>query len=1100
MRARGPLVALVLAAAGLTACGRGSAGPRHAEASFRAASPGSAADPTVRPARLVPEEVDESSTFGAEASGGERVLVKGLRLVTAPQGVLVAAADTLPMSPQITTALPERLGGGFLFVLGTSVWRADKWLAPAAPIFTSGMAVQAVVPGLDRVYLRGPAGFVALDGRTGKLLDRGPWPASPNVTSYAAADGWRAVAAADLRGTVATFDAGATWRTLDLALEPRAVVPTGDTLAVGGIEGARGEAWFEVRGDGSVARLAGAPREAKGIVIPAARPPSKPGPMPGWPGATPWPAPTPVPHVTVPKVAPRGSAAAAGASTIDPDDETTSPSGSGDGGDAALGVRLFGARPIAAAIEDGWPLTDGTAVVARDGALARVRLGDGALVEIAAGAFPLKPSRCHAVSLSRPRAPGAFGFVCGEPRGTTAIYAYDPSRGRVVELKRFDRPRVVSSSGNGGLVVRGGCAEDDATSTATKDIPYCVLGHDDTWREIRVRGDVVGERVVVLADGRIAVVSPPPSLDAPARLTLLDKGKAVTVPVTFPKVGADVARVLRMGLWLEGFEERRPGVVSGWVEAAGTMLGLEIASDGKATVGQYVRDLGLAFVSGRYGLGWSPSKRGYETTDGGMTWTSLELPEPLAPRSGHVSRRACGPVGCLASGWVRVGWGEPKKAPVPLPPPVARTGVPVTVPSLQMACEPMAGPPPAAPTPRPPTPRPPAARPTPTPPTRFGLGGVLAPSPGAIGSSELAAFYTQAGPPLRDGERGVSFDVGEQFGRGTRTGSLARVYAWGPKTGDWDTQGRWQVRWLSPFSGWTEAKASVATLPANPILDLTRGTASAFGYGGIAFGSGAFLLAPGDDAAHALLGMRRVSNRSELALFELEADRAAVEIRRADGEPFPEIESAVRMSGRWFVSATSPSAATAAHTAIFQIDGGVAREIARVPRVGLDQGRTGVARLARRSDGRALGLVVEGQRTPERDVVVRWVAPIDLETGVVSEPESLGYEDLGGMTLDACAEDTVGWVLDAALANTTVRLKVGATAGSLHSVQTRLRLTGTRACVERVSGMLDGQSAERAAALGRAGARVATPARPGEIVASVFAAQNRHPLRCTLTR
>ena len=32
------------------------------------------------------------------------------------------------------------------------------------------------------------------DGKSGKVLDLGPWPASPFVASYAAADGWRAAA------------------------------------------------------------------------------------------------------------------------------------------------------------------------------------------------------------------------------------------------------------------------------------------------------------------------------------------------------------------------------------------------------------------------------------------------------------------------------------------------------------------------------------------------------------------------------------------------------------------------------------------------------------------------------------------------------------------------------------------------------------------------------------------------------------------------------------------------------------------------------------------------------------------------------------------
>ena len=53
-----------------------------------------------------------------------------------------------------------------------------------------------------------------------------------------------------------------------------------------------------------------------------------------------------------------------------------------------------------------------------------------------------------------------------------------------------------------------------------------------------------------------------------------------------------------------------------------------------------------------------------------MTWTELELPEPIAPARA-VRERACGPVGCLAAGWMRVGWGEPEKVTPKEPPPCA---------------------------------------------------------------------------------------------------------------------------------------------------------------------------------------------------------------------------------------------------------------------------------------------------------------------------------------------------------------------------------------------------------------------------------------------
>jgi hypothetical protein len=72
----------------------------------------------------------------------------------------------------------------------------------------------------------------------------------------------------------------------------------------------------------------------------------------------------------------------------------------------------------------------------------------------------------------------------------------------------------------------------------------------------------------------------------------------------------------------------------------------------------------------------------------------------------------------------------------------------------------------------------------------------------------------------------------------------------------------------------------------------------------------------------------------------------------------------------------------------------------------------------------------------------------------------------------------------------------------MHSVYARVRLTPTRACIERVAGMYDGQSAERAAQLARAGARAVStsPLKPGELVATAFSAQARYALRCTLAK
>jgi len=1083
--------------------------------SFRVTGVGANADPTVRGARLLPESVDENQGYGAEPGGGMRAITAGLRVVTTREGSVVTADDRLPQAPQLTSALPERLGGGFLFVLGTTVWRAEHWLDAARPIFTSLQGVQAIVPGLDRVYVRTQNAYLAIDGKTGAVLDLGPWPASPFVSGFAAADGWRAAAVTDLRGVVATYDAGATWRALELPMDPRQVLVSGDSLAVGGIENGKVETWFEIRGDGTVARLSSPPREAKGKLVPPTAPPaSRPA---------------------------------------------TGVEGSHDEYVQDTHTRIFGKRPLAAAIEDGWPLTDGTAVVARDGALGRVRLSDGALVEVAQGAFALESARCHPLSLTRPGAVGAFGFVCGEPRGATVIYAYDPVRARLTELKKFDRPRVVTSGGNGAIAVRGPCAEDGDASTSPREPtriaslpdggtdasltdagaelhrraqrereraqreeneraekeaaakaraaevhPYCVLAaatapRDGAWREVHVRGDVDAERIVVLADGKIAVVSPPQGHTAPARLTLLENGRAVTRAIELPKVTADIARMLRLGVWLDGFEERRPGVLGGWIEAGGAMLGIEVALDGKAALGQFIRDAGTPFVSGRYGLGWTPSRRGFETTDGGMTWTSLELPEPLVPVS-KVEKRACGPVGCLAAGWLRVGWGEAKKVPVPAVPQPHRASISAaSTPQLSLACEAM----------NPTMPAPPALRarvtapsmPSSPPSSRRTFGGppVLATS-GVGGVVDLPSFFAQAGPLLRDSERGMPFEVQELPEKYPRLGTLARLYAWGPKTGDWDTQGKWQVKWLSPFAGWNEARASLPVVPPQTMLDFTKQSSAFGGYGGYSPYSGSFQIASGDDSAHALLLARRTS-RTEVTPIELEADRAPVEIHRADGEPFVEIDAVMRAAGRWFLATPPLPGASMPATTLWQVEGSVARELGRVSRAALETGRPTGTRLARQSDGRAIGLVIDGQPNAERSGTTHWVLPVDRETGKLGEPEPLGYADLAGRTLEACTDDVVGWSFDTSLAGTSVRLRLPQGAGTMHSVYARIRLTATRACVEHIAGMYDGQSAERAAQLTRGAPPAPSSAsRPGELIATAFAAQGRYALRCTLTK
>ncbi len=982
-------------------------------------------DATEHGARVVPAVVQEDHNFGAEPGGGVRSIAAGVRVVLLPNGAMQAAEDRLPQSPILTLPLPDRMGGGFLFVIGSVVWRADRWLSAARPIFASPSPLSRATVGLDRVYLRAQSGsHQAIDPRTGARLDLGPWPGSSFVGPYAALDGWRAVAVTDLRGVVATFDAGANWKPLGLAIDPNDVAAVGDAMAVSGYDAAHQQVWYEVRRDGQVALL---------------RDP--------------------------PMVTTTGPAALA---SIDP------------------AARPFGRHPLLAAIEDGWPLVDGTAVVARDGALARVRLSDGAIVDLAPNAFSLKPSRCHPVPFDRGGAALGFGFLCGEPRGRTTIYAYDPEHARLDPVRSFDAPRVVTSSGNGSLVVRGGCAPDDPSEGAQSgQQSYCVFARDSSaastapaWREVRLHGEVQGARVVALRDGRVAVVSPPHGDLATARVTVLDGDRSTTHAIGFTLLQPVVAHTLKIGLWLEGFEERRPGVLGGWVEAGGAVVGMEVALDGHGRVGEYVRDAGAPFVSGQYGLGWTASRRGYETIDGGMTWTPIDLPEPIAHDHG-VAVRACGPLGCEAAGWLRIGWGasatpEPPAAPPAVHPAFRRP------PSLQLDCEIVAAPPaPSESDSRSRT----TEREEPT-----GRRSSTQPPP--------LSFYSTPPPVLHGDDVALAVDVNEPIERIGHGTPLGRLYAWGSRAAEWAHAARWAARWVWPYAGSQDVRSTQPAPAPYANLEIAR---RALGVGAVPVVT--WSMGTGDDAAHALLFGRHTAPL-ETTVLELESDRALAEIRRADGEPFQDIHSAMRAGGHWYLLTPQGSGQLPA-TVVWRLDGPLAHEVARVPRAGFEGNHPPPPKLARRADGRAIGVVVDGEPPSDRTVPLRWVVPVDVESGELGEPEPLGASDLGDRSdVPLCVGgDENGWVLDTAW-GASARLYLSSSGGAksdstqdgnLYNLYARLHLSRETACVERLAGSYESIGAELHDLLR---SRHARPAGPGVSVAAWSSERARYPLRC----
>jgi hypothetical protein len=238
---------------------------------------------------------------------------------------------------------------------------------------------------------------------------------------------------------------------------------------------------------------------------------------------------------------------------------------------------------------------------------------------------------------------------------------------------------------------------------------------------------------------------------------------------------------------------------------------------------------------------------------------------------------------------------------------------------------------------------------------------------------------------------------------------------------------------------------------------------------------------------------------TKTSVFELEADRAPIELARADGEPFGEILAATRAAGRWFLATAAPLTDLPA-TVVWQVDAPQVRELVRIPRT-TDAARSTTTRLARRADGRAVGLVVDGQPGPT-GASLRWVLPIDLESSRIVDPQSLGAADLGDRdAVPFCAEDEPGWVLDATW-NATTRVHASGTLVGLSSSSTaaRLRLSDRRACVERLAANLDAFGTERAAALARSGGPgtgVAGGRAEPTLPVTAVALHARYPLRCS---
>lgn len=986
-------VVLAMLVAGATACGGSSPSPRQPEAQAAKQSGKRRVLEFVTPARVIalPDAAVATLSFRDE-DGSRRLIVQGMRLTERVDGSIERARELLPAGRQVRTLeLPERFGGGHLFYTTASgsahVWRAKTWTAELEPLANLDLDVESIVDGFDRLYVSDRRAFevVALDPRTGKVVDSGALPPSPSYTGMAFADAWLGAVEVPFRGVLVTFDAGSSWR-------PLPVYPTyGIELVKDEIVVATGMGRYAITRSGVLQQH---DARAGGDTL--------------FRGAASGAAPNHEPAKEVP-------------------DEPITP---------APGP--LGRRPLAAAVLHGFPDTGETALVIENGALGRVRLSDGSVVDVAERAL-LGGGTCHGV-----RVGSGFGFVCGQERGDTTVYAFEPPLS-LRPLLRFDGPRYVAASDNGGLVVRGRCeGKADEASGA-----YCVRTPQGQLREIRVRGDVGVERVVALSDGRTAVLVPP-RLGAPGLLTLVDaSGRAVGIKLKLPKAEAPILALLKKGLWLDGFVERKKGELAGWVAAAGPFVGVRIKLDGTVKVGKIENDLDRALLSGQLALVLGRTGLAAETTDGGFTWREVDLPADEAPGSRRTgasvsTERGCSPVGCAFGSWLRVGWRgakDDKSELVTAEPPPPTPGLPNPGGRWQLTCLPTGeafGPTEPVAAARRPPPRP-RYRP------RHGAWGAIAPAPDAVESTDWSPFLGVAPPNKKNAD--VGLDIGTEYAETQLHG-----YAWGARGASWDRVGNWLVRAYDRFS-LKDAVWSTATT-RTPWADMVT-AAQVFGqdYGGMGGGWSGVMEPSGRSAV--LL----VSSRGTVELFLAEEGRSLTALEDVTKWGISQISGAVKLGSTWYFG----SMMSGTSFRIFKIDGNRVDLFGEYPlRQGHRGGSSMIASVVRSQRGDALGIWAEARKT--RAALTSWyVYPVDLETGASDEPLEITPAALGE-TPRVCGADADGWLLEGEPPVLPyLDFSGGADAVRARKVEARLLVSAHGACIESLSAQAETNVPERLA-------------------------------------
>lgn len=611
-----------------------------------------------------------------------------------------------------------------------------------------------------------------------------------------------------------------------------------------------------------------------------------------------------------------------------------------------------GANPLANAMLRGIADSSTTALVLYRGALSRVRIADGRVLDSRPRVVP--PSAvCSGLPLGK-----GLGFACQEPRGKMHLLAV--KTGLSVEVvQTFESPRDVISSGNGALVIRGGCGP--TPSEASRTDVHCVRPPSGASFEVAHGERAV--RVIGLRDGGAALIVPP-ERDAPGTLERVSPSGKRGSPVTLTPDDHDdgVKGLITKGFWLDAWIENERGELSGWVAGQSSFAGVRVRSDGHLQVGVMRRRIERALVSGDRVLLIAAAGIAEQSIDGGKTYTDIDLPPELMLEPQKVQgfglplEQGCSPLGCAFAGWARVGWDGPEGGK---PLAVAATPKPASFPQpgggrWALRCAP--------------------------------TGDVSAPAiavapASGTGEGQVAPWLPlwEQAPPARPRDS-LAFDVGSE-------GQL-RAYVWTPRGADFGKAGRFAASILDPYR--VQGGVWRTLVGPSPWSDPTQ-VGEIFGYEGSVSSSWRLNL---DASGHA--GVLSVSARGTTELFAVEENRGIVPLLNASRAGVGTIASAVEMETGFYVAALEEPR----NLRVFALEGGDARLLGQYSDL---------------SQGRGLPVLV---RSTRRDSLAIWtrgagwfIFPIDPRTGAASSAIEVTPRSLSRFPR-VCEPDEDGYLLE----------------------------------------------------------------------------------------